>query len=172
MPRLPCPWPHNDSPLQLTYTSVGSSPRGNGGDTSPGSSIPGRTTSSSPPAKLDPPHLIQWSTAPPPPSGLPFRRHTTTLSEACELDSFPSSPSFPQLAASSLATSWTTSSSSHLWSRGHLPLHYPRTTNHNRQAEAVRQLSNGTNCDDLCVNISTVGNTIQTVNSPIRMCSL
>ena len=33
-------------------------------------------------------------------------------------------------------------------------------------AAAVRQLSNGTNGDDLCIRIVTLGNTIQTVNSP------
>ena len=31
----------------------------------------------------------------------------------------------------------------------------------------VRQLSNGINGDDLCICIATLGNTIQTVNSPI-----
>ena len=36
-----------------------------------------------------------------------------------------------------------------------------------RHAAAVRQLSNGTNGDDLYIRIATVGNTIQTVNSPI-----
>ena len=36
-----------------------------------------------------------------------------------------------------------------------------------RHAAAVRQLSNGTNGDDLCIHIATVGNTIQTVNSPM-----
>ena len=35
-----------------------------------------------------------------------------------------------------------------------------------RHAAAVRQLSNGTNGDDLYICIATVGNTIQTVNSP------
>ena len=35
-----------------------------------------------------------------------------------------------------------------------------------RHAAAVRQLSNGTNGDDLYIRIATVGNTIQTVNSP------
>ena len=34
-----------------------------------------------------------------------------------------------------------------------------------RHAAAVRQLSNGTNGDDLYTHIATVGNTIQTVNS-------
>ena len=34
-----------------------------------------------------------------------------------------------------------------------------------RHAAAVRQLSNGTNGDDLYIRIETVGNTIQTVNS-------
>ena len=34
-------------------------------------------------------------------------------------------------------------------------------------ATAVRQLSNGTNGDDLYIRIATVGNTIQTVNSPM-----
>ena len=36
-----------------------------------------------------------------------------------------------------------------------------------RHATAVRQLSNGTNGDDLYICIATVGNTIQTVNSPM-----
>ena len=36
-----------------------------------------------------------------------------------------------------------------------------------RHAAAVRQLFNGTNGDDLCTRIATVGNTIQTVNSPM-----
>ena len=37
-----------------------------------------------------------------------------------------------------------------------------------KHAAAVRQLSNGTNGDDLYIGIATVGNTInQTVNSPI-----
>ena len=36
-----------------------------------------------------------------------------------------------------------------------------------RHAAAVRQLSNGTNGDDLYICIATVGNTIQTVNSPM-----
>ena len=36
-----------------------------------------------------------------------------------------------------------------------------------RHAAAVRQLSNGTNGDDLYICIATVENTIQTVNSPI-----
>ena len=36
-----------------------------------------------------------------------------------------------------------------------------------RHAAAVRQLSNGTNGDDLYVHIATVGKTIQTVNSPM-----
>ena len=36
-----------------------------------------------------------------------------------------------------------------------------------RHAAAVRQLSNGTNGDDLYMRIATVGNTIQTVNSPM-----
>ena len=36
-----------------------------------------------------------------------------------------------------------------------------------RHAAAVRQLSNGTNGDDLCKRIATVGNTIHTVNSPM-----
>ena len=36
-----------------------------------------------------------------------------------------------------------------------------------RHAAAVRQLSNGTNDDDLYINIATVGNVIQTVNSPM-----
>ena len=36
-----------------------------------------------------------------------------------------------------------------------------------RHATAVRQLSNGTNGDDLYIHIATVGNTIQTVNSPM-----
>ena len=36
-----------------------------------------------------------------------------------------------------------------------------------RHAAAVRQLSNGTNGDDLYIRIATVGNTIQTVNSPM-----
>ena len=36
-----------------------------------------------------------------------------------------------------------------------------------RHAAAVRQLSNGTNGDDLYTCIATVGNTIQTVNSPM-----
>ena len=36
-----------------------------------------------------------------------------------------------------------------------------------RHAAAVRQLSNGTNGDDLYIHIATVGNTIQTVNSPM-----
>ena len=36
-----------------------------------------------------------------------------------------------------------------------------------RHATAVRQLSNGTNGDDLYTRIATVGNTIQTVNSPM-----
>ena len=36
-----------------------------------------------------------------------------------------------------------------------------------RHAAAVRQLSNGTNGDDLYKRIATVGNTIQTVNSPM-----
>ena len=36
-----------------------------------------------------------------------------------------------------------------------------------RNAAAVRQLSNGTNGDDLYIRIATVGNTIQTVNSPM-----
>ena len=36
-----------------------------------------------------------------------------------------------------------------------------------RHAAAVRQLSNGTNGDDLYICITTVGNTIQTVNSPM-----
>ena len=37
-----------------------------------------------------------------------------------------------------------------------------------RHAAAVRQLSNGTNDDDLYIHIATVGNTIQTVNSPMH----
>ena len=36
-----------------------------------------------------------------------------------------------------------------------------------RHAAAVWQLSNGTNGDDLYIRIATVGNTIQTVNSPM-----
>ena len=36
-----------------------------------------------------------------------------------------------------------------------------------RHAAAVRQLSNGTNGDDIYICIATVGNTIQTVNSPM-----
>ena len=36
-----------------------------------------------------------------------------------------------------------------------------------RHAAAVRQLSNGTNGDDLYIRIATVGKTIQTVNSPM-----
>ena len=36
-----------------------------------------------------------------------------------------------------------------------------------RHAAAVRQLSNGTNSDDLYIRIATVGNTIQTVTSPM-----
>ena len=36
-----------------------------------------------------------------------------------------------------------------------------------RHAAAVTQLSNGTNGDDLYICIATVGNTIQTVNSPM-----
>ena len=36
-----------------------------------------------------------------------------------------------------------------------------------RHAAAVRQLSNGANGDDLYIRITTVGNTIQTVNSPM-----
>ena len=36
-----------------------------------------------------------------------------------------------------------------------------------RHAATVRQLSNGTNGDDLYIHIATVGNTIQTVNSPM-----
>ena len=36
-----------------------------------------------------------------------------------------------------------------------------------RHAAAVRQLSNGTNGNDLYIHIATVGNTIQTVNSPM-----
>ena len=36
-----------------------------------------------------------------------------------------------------------------------------------RHAAAVRQLSNATNGDDLYIRIATVGNTIQTVNSPM-----
>ena len=36
-----------------------------------------------------------------------------------------------------------------------------------RHAAAVRQLSNGTNADDLYIRIETVGNTILTVNSPM-----
>ena len=36
-----------------------------------------------------------------------------------------------------------------------------------RHATAVRQLSNGTNGDDLYIHVATVGNTIQTVNSPM-----
>ena len=36
-----------------------------------------------------------------------------------------------------------------------------------RHAAAVRQLSNGTNGDDLYIRIATVGNTNQTVNSPM-----
>ena len=36
-----------------------------------------------------------------------------------------------------------------------------------RHAAAVRQLSNGTNGDDLFIHIATVGNTIQTVNTPM-----
>ena len=36
-----------------------------------------------------------------------------------------------------------------------------------RHAAAVRQLSNGTNGDNLYIRIATVGNTIQTVISPI-----
>ena len=36
-----------------------------------------------------------------------------------------------------------------------------------RHPAAVRQLSNGTNGDDLYMRIATVGNTIQTVNSPM-----
>ena len=36
-----------------------------------------------------------------------------------------------------------------------------------RHAAAVRQLSNGTNGDDICICIATVGNTIQTINSPM-----
>ena len=35
-----------------------------------------------------------------------------------------------------------------------------------RHAAAVRQLPNGINGDDLYIRIATVGNTIQTVNSP------
>ena len=37
-----------------------------------------------------------------------------------------------------------------------------------RHAAAVRQLSNGTNGDDICIRIATVGNTIEIINSPIR----
>ena len=37
----------------------------------------------------------------------------------------------------------------------------------NEHTVAVRQLSNGTNGDDLYIRIATVGNTIQTVNSPM-----
>ena len=40
-------------------------------------------------------------------------------------------------------------------------------TQRERHAAAVRQLSNGTNGDDLYIRITTVGNTIQTVNSPM-----
>ena len=36
-----------------------------------------------------------------------------------------------------------------------------------RHAAAVRQLSNGTNGDDLYTRIATVGNTIHTINSPM-----
>ena len=36
-------------------------------------------------------------------------------------------------------------------------------------AAAVRQLSNGTNDDNLYIRITTVGSTIQTVTSPIRI---
>ena len=36
-----------------------------------------------------------------------------------------------------------------------------------RHAAAVRQLFNGTNGDDLYIHIATVGNIIQTVNSPM-----
>ena len=36
-----------------------------------------------------------------------------------------------------------------------------------RHAAAVRQLSNGTNGDDLYIRIATVRNTIQIVNSPM-----
>ena len=36
-----------------------------------------------------------------------------------------------------------------------------------RHAAAVRQLSNGTNGDNLYIHTATVGNAIQTVNSPI-----
>ena len=36
-----------------------------------------------------------------------------------------------------------------------------------KHATAVRQLSNGTNADDLYICIATVGKTIQTVNSPM-----
>ena len=35
-------------------------------------------------------------------------------------------------------------------------------------AVTVRQLYNGTNGDDICKTIATVGNTLQTVNSPQR----
>ena len=38
-----------------------------------------------------------------------------------------------------------------------------------RHAAAVRQLSNGTNGDELYIRIATVGNTIQTVNSLTRI---
>ena len=37
-----------------------------------------------------------------------------------------------------------------------------------KHAAAVRQLSNGTNGDDLYIHIATVGNTIQTINSPMH----
>ena len=40
-----------------------------------------------------------------------------------------------------------------------------------RHTAEVRQLSNGTNGDDLYIRIAMVGNTIQTVNSPIRILS-
>ena len=36
-----------------------------------------------------------------------------------------------------------------------------------RHAAAVRQLSNGNKGDDLCLRLATIGNTIQTVNSPM-----
>ena len=38
-----------------------------------------------------------------------------------------------------------------------------------RHAAAVRQLSDGTNGDDLYIRIAKVRNTIQTVNSPIQI---
>ena len=38
-----------------------------------------------------------------------------------------------------------------------------------RYTVPVRQLSNGTNGDNLYIRIATVGNAIQTVNSPIRI---